>query len=70
MKMRVKMLSSDEYVTLGGACPECESTDFGTWPTHITKAGLIKPCNCPKCDAEWEEVYVLTRYANLRRKRK
>jgi formate dehydrogenase maturation protein FdhE len=58
-------LSQRQYITRSGThCPVCGkqavASDMPTIGNHLSD--LIRATKCIKCDATWEEVYILHRY--------
>jgi len=61
------MLTSKEYAEkLGRFCPQCGSEDdIEGNQVEIDAGGAWQEISCLGCGATWDDVYVLTGFANL-----
>lgn len=71
-KQRTPAYTSDGFVSrlvLGGetCCPMCGSGEIINHDTdHQNDSTVVSEISCESCHAEWEEVYVIQSYRNLR----
>lgn len=57
----------DEYAENHGAfCPVCQSNDIEGESFEVDAHSAWQRVRCLSCDAQWNDVYKLTGYDNLR----
>ena len=62
------MLTMDDYIKNKGInCPSCGSPHIDGGPVKIGDIGEVyQKVSCTECRTEWEDVYVLDRFENIR----
>lgn len=61
-----QFLTEKEYVAAYGAkCPNCRSPDITGFGYNLDSGDLSQQMLCSNCDAQWDDIYTLTGYANL-----
>jgi formate dehydrogenase maturation protein FdhE len=64
-------LTSDEYVAVSGCrCPACGNPDITGDAIEIDGNIAWQPVYCNNCEAEWNDVYTLAGYNDLKVKPK
>ena len=61
------IMTQEEYVEAGGNhCVKCRSENIGTSTIYVEAGSASQKCFCQTCEAEWNDVYKLVGYSDLK----
>ena len=61
-KKKIKSVTNEEYLKNSGSCPVCKGNQVEGDSVDIDGNEARQAVSCLDCDADWIDVYTLSRY--------